>query len=395
MIEKACNKTPKHLKSLENTDGQPKPSINEDLKMLVVHSLMTKGLQKYIENVAKDRKELARREEKIQDELDKAENSITNIILTCVETVLLKLSKLKALALQPEKYKIIGLDINLIEAAIDKFYKLYQKYEELNLVVIEAKLDIKNFFCFLNKYAIKFEGINQTEENQNTYNPLNKYVVDYDRLIKFIEDKNEQFRLENCMKLLETSKKGHVVVDQENSKPIQTQFLDKLSDVYDKKESSSDDATANQKIDHLKNQAKDLVNQIYELPRACISRYIRPVQVTQLCSSDQGHVLDMYVNSSVVNNNSNTTNEEGDSKATFTKNLGDSEGVVSDVLIAIKYQLIDSVLLCIYFQKVEKKLDPDAIPVNFACTTLPRGTDIIEASFSNYGQLIMTLTDPR
>lgn len=118
-------------------------SVGEQLRLLLVYSMMSKGIQKYIETIAKERKELVKREEIIQGELDKIENLVTNFIMPSVEVVLLKLETLKKLAKQKEKYEILGLDYKTIEGVIMEFFLLYQKFEELNLSIVETKLDIK------------------------------------------------------------------------------------------------------------------------------------------------------------------------------------------------------------------------------------------------------------
>lgn len=84
MIERSCQKGPKSAKPGEalNKDSSTKPIITDDIKMLVVYSLMTKGFQKYFETIGKERKELVKREEIIQNELDKIENKVTNFIMT-------------------------------------------------------------------------------------------------------------------------------------------------------------------------------------------------------------------------------------------------------------------------------------------------------------------------
>lgn len=251
---------------------------------------------------------------------------------------------------------MLGLDTNLIDLATEKFLRLYQKYEELNLLTIEAKLDIKNFYTFINKYALRLSSINEPpSENENAYNPLNKYVVDINRLIKFIDNKNGEFRLERCKSLLEPNKKFSQEINTESQSNIEDIFVENLRKVYDKKESAEIDSSG-EKINFILQEGVDLFNKIYGLPHTRISKYYRSLQEMILSTSENSVVFDMFVDSvmmsaikgpamdsSRINYSLRYGHKEDDHNKTTvsTHNLSDSNEIVNEVVLALKYNLLN------------------------------------------------------
>ena len=420
IIERSCSKAPKHIKMSDkyNKEGVPKPCITEDIKMLAVHSFMTQGFRKYIETVAKERKELVKREENIQNELDKIENLVTNFIMTSIETVILRLSKLLSYSEQREKYEMIGLDANLTKEATKVFFKLYQKFEELNLTVIEAKLDIKNFYWFINKYAQKYEGVNQqVGENDNTYNPLNKYVVDYIRLVKFIENKKGEFRIERCKSLLENSKIINETLP--DNKSLEDIVISNLSKVYDRKDINELDFSDDyDKVNRLIQEATEAFSKIYSLPQRCISKYYRAIQYTVLSSNQNSVVHDMFIKSKSLyeSNVSSKLDDEQWHTIAQSHNLSDSDDIINDLLIAISYtvtmcdaqelrssyhykstkskksmQASEVKIICVYYQAVPKKVEVEGISSNMALISLPSGYDLIKCEFHGKNKLMISL----
>lgn len=137
ILERAIKKADKS----KQKDKKPSDikEVTEELRMLHVYSVLTPGMQSYITSISKERKELAKREEVIQNELDKIENLVTNFIMPSIETMLLKLSGLRALSETKERYEMVGLSLDLINKMIEKMFYLFQKYEEINLAIVEAK----------------------------------------------------------------------------------------------------------------------------------------------------------------------------------------------------------------------------------------------------------------
>ena len=203
LIKSSCQQAEKGRKNKDQKDSK---DIREDLRMMVMYSHMSKGLEEYIINISQERKELPRREENIQNELEKIENVVTNNIMSSIEVAIMKLSTLRSFSLIKEKYAVVGLDSEIIDMVIEKLFSLYSKFEQLNLVVVEAKLDIKNLYAFLNKLTLVIDkDNNQPDESEMALNPLNKVPYDANRLLKFFENDKGLFDLKNLEILLEKS----------------------------------------------------------------------------------------------------------------------------------------------------------------------------------------------
>lgn len=235
----------------------------------------------------------------IQSELDKIENTVTNFIMPCVESVMLRLSTLRSYSMIKGKYDLVGLDHDLINFTIRKFFDVYAKFEELNLAVVEAKLDIKNFYAFLNKNAIKISAVNnQPEEAENALNPLNKVIYDCKRLISFLSKDQEIFKLDNLRNMLENTPKLISHYEEKfSNESIETVFIENLKDMLSSKMSKLEvneyDSDIS-KINLIISEIKDCFNQMYELPKQTMTKFFQSTQEI-IMTDKMGVVCDMFV----------------------------------------------------------------------------------------------------
>ena len=413
-MEKSCNISDKSKPGTSDKTSNIKSdkSIIEDLKMLAVYSMMSKGLQKYFEQIISvNLKELAKREETIQNELDKIENFVTNFIISAIEVVMLKLSTLKGYANKKVKAKedtdshglmqnIVGVDGDLVDGALERLFKLQRNFEALNLLIVEAKLDIKNFYVFISKNASKIAILNnQQEDNDTALNTLNKYIVDMNRLLDFIKS-NEDLRLEKWKLLMENSSKviGGSSEDLNAPNQLESLFIQNFEKVFSKRVSKEDSVSKiiDGNIGVLLKETKDIFNRIYHLPCNSISKFYRPLQQILLGTKDETVIFDMYTESNSLseeNESHNELNEE--SKITIQEsNMCDSNRFTSEVLFAIKYQLGKEKrdFLWIYYQRTEKKVYlEDNISFNIALEELPANYNLCEWTFYGKKSLILLL----
>ena len=371
-------------------------TVTEELRYLLVYSVMSDRVQEYIMSIASERKEMAKREEIIQNEFDKIENLVTNFIMPSVEVVLLKLSTLRRMADSRERYELIGLNCSLIDQEIQIFFNLYQKLEELNLSIVEAKLDVKNLYVFINKHASKHSP--EPEKAEMGRNALSKYILDNTRLLKFLKNKNGEFKLEKCKSLLGKSSKvmQSLSKDLNVSKPLDNVLAENLEKIWSRKQNSEDqkiEFEGNQKVSGLIQEAKHVFNQIYKHPETWISKFYRQLQQTTLVTSQDSKVLDMYVESkNITQADTEQTNFGEESKVTMIKehNLSDSNDFESDMIFAIKYTMDPKTsYLCIYFQNVAKKVSvEDKVTANLALVVLPDNYDLCECIFHGKKTLV-------
>jgi hypothetical protein len=331
LIERSCL-------GVENPDKKKNKDVREDIKLLAMYSHINIGLQAYFDKICGERKELAKREEIIQNELDKIENTVTNFIMPCVESVMLRLSTLRSFSMIKGKYDMVGLDHELINFTIRKFFEVYAKFEELNLAVVEAKLDIKNFYAFLNKNAIKISSLNhQAEEAENALNPLNKVIFDCKRLISFLSKDQEIFKLDNLRNMLEKTPKllAHYE-DKFGNDSIESVFIENLKDTLSNKKSRYEENKYDSdisKINLIISDIKECFNKMYELPKQTMTKFFQSSQ--EIIMTDQmGVVCDMYVDSIKTNSDSSFNTHFGEESKTCIKetNLSDCNDFKSDVV---------------------------------------------------------------
>ncbi|CAI2387415.1 unnamed protein product [Moneuplotes crassus] len=381
LIEKACLKAEKAL--YEKQEKKSK-DVREDLKMMIMYSHMTKGFESYLSKIATERKELVKRDEIIQTELEEILKVITKDIMTSIEVILLKLSTLRSYSLIKEKYQILGLDTEMIDQAIEKLFVLYAKSEQLNLNVVEAKLNTKNFYTFINKLSFKIDnGDGAPDESEYALNPLNKIIYDSTRLLKFLESDKDLFKMNNLKSLLEKSSGMMSTFSKtlDTSKTPDKTLMDNLVKAFaGKKISDSEERESHsqEKISSIVAEIKEIFQQIYKLPESRISKYYQPLQKIQLTSSENDQVLDFYVDSF------NEFDAKEESKLRKREvNLCDRNGYKSDVITAVKYCCRNDInVICIYFQRLDKKLDlSDSHSINLCLYEIPENYDITEAVF--------------
>lgn len=155
------------------------------------------------------------------------------------------------------------------------------------MLIVEAKLNIKNLYVFISKNAMKFANLkNQQEDNDTALNTLNKYIVDMNRLLKFISSSGE-LRLEKCKTLLENSSKliGSSAKDISEPNQLESLFIQNLEKAYARRGAFEDESMYKAKdgrIGVLLKETKEIFSQIYSLPEASISKFYRPLQQTIL-----------------------------------------------------------------------------------------------------------------
>ena len=392
LIKSSCQQAEKGKKNKDQKDSK---DIREDLRMMVMYSHMSKGLEEYIINISQERKELPRREENIQNELEKIENVVTNNIMSSIEVAIMKLSTLRSFSLIKEKYAVVGLDSEIIDMVIEKLFSLYSKFEQLNLVVVEAKLDIKNLYAFLNKLTLVIDkNNNQPDESEMALNPLNKVPYDANRLLKFFENDKGLFDLKNLEILLEKSSRlmNNFSKDLNKSSSLDETLISNLMKACtQKKRVREEDKSQNDtesKISEQISDTKDLFSKLYKLPESRISKYYQPLQKIELTSSENSYVLDMYIDSFKINE------KREEFKSTINEaNLCDSNEFETHLIIAMKYHFGSSLnLICIYFQTMEKKFDKEEDHlVNLGLLQIPDGYDISEGVFHNKDKLLAIL----
>jgi hypothetical protein len=328
-------------------------SVCEQLRLLLVYSMMSKGIQKYIETISKERKELAKREEIIQGELDKIENLVTNFIMPSVEVVLLKLEALKKMSKQREKYEIIGLDYKTIEGVIMEFFLLYQKYEELNLSIVETKLDIKNLYVFINKNSLKFASNTQPEDAELALNSLNKYIFDYNRLLKLLDsDSKLDLKPKNLLSSCTSPPSPSSLTS-----PAEAMLKNLVG------------STSPSKLLGLLQTAR----QRFSLLAGRMSETVSPYfghKFQMGLASGESKVLDLFI--------------EVQEESKMSYNLCDAKRV-HDLLVAVNYWVGGRWVMVVFLQKGEAEIG------HFAAVQLPDDYEVAEAIFVGGGKLLVLL----
>lgn len=393
LMENASKAANAKFGNVRGGKGKDQKTLIQDLGLL--GCTLTDGLRKYFEKLDPKGKDLVTREETIQEGFEKIENSLTNLIMPSLEVVLLKLSTLRSFAQFPEKYGVIGLDLQLVDVAIERLFALYQRLEELNLHIVEAKLDIKNFYVFLNKNLIKLTSGNQIDETELALNPLYKYVVDHTRLEKFINNKNGEFKMEKCKAMLEKSHKmmGGITKQLSPTKPLDYRLIENMEKAYGIVDSEQSQP---EKISELIKEAKEVFGQISQGPSECISKFYRPLQQTQLSSSGSSVVYDLHVEAKAITHDTSQSVSFGEEGKVVIKeaNLCDSNDFDSHVMFTIKYNVCGGKIsyLSVYHQIVPKKVCvEDGIQINVSLIELPTDFDLYECVFHGDKNLLVLL----
>ena len=159
---------------------------------------------------------------------------------------------------------------------------------------------------------------------------------------------------------------GSSAKDLVESNQLESLFIQNLEKAYSRRGAFEDESmfkTMDGRIGVLLKETKEIFSQIYSLPEASISKFYRPLQQTILGTKDKSIIFDMYTDSSSVSvENEAHTEFNEEAKITISENnISDSNKFCSEVLFAIKYQLGKDKrdFLCIYYQRVEKKVSVD------------------------------------
>ena len=130
--------------------------IISELQNLVIKGIMSKGFLDYLTKEGINSSNFSKLEQDINEICSKIEDTLNLEVFGCIEHISFFLSKLLGLSRQVEIEFVFGLKTSEILNLLEISNLMNLKYEDLFLKISDAKLNIKNYFVFLNNMCIKY-----------------------------------------------------------------------------------------------------------------------------------------------------------------------------------------------------------------------------------------------
>lgn len=130
-------------------------SAIQDLKLMATKGITSPGLEKYLREEVFNKEDISKLEIQVYQQLSRIEEIINLEIFSSIEQVIFLLSKIIGPSKLIEVETLFGIDKGTLDTVIESTSMLYYKFEDLFLHISEAKLDIKNFFVYLNYQCLQ------------------------------------------------------------------------------------------------------------------------------------------------------------------------------------------------------------------------------------------------